>query len=397
MDLSYPSELTVRRRMFTRRDPVNCPIRVAHYIASGLHRGGVETWLLQIAARLDREKFRLFVITAAPSDPHMVERLLGYNVEIIQITSYQRRLSSIIHLRRVLRALSIDILHSNGHFSSGLVMLAGFGVVRTRVSHARADMADTAVKHRIFQRSYRWLMRALVATFSTHMLSVSSKAAANLFPASATVETMESGIDLSLYEQHRSYADIREQLGIESDDFVVGHVGRLSPEKNHIFLIEAFHELLRLEPRSKLVLVGGGNLEQQIRAQISDSQLESSVLMLGPRGDAAELMRGFDVLAFPSISEGLGRVVIEAQAVNLPVVCSDAIATEAIVISELVSRFQLQDARNFAEILLKAKCKRLSLDSDALDLVRMSSHCVDSNVRKLQGFYLRSFKDASDD
>ena len=112
------------------------------------------------------------------------------------------------------------------------------------------------------------------------------------------------------------------------NQFVVGHVGRLSYQKNHKLLIKIFDELQRKLPESLLLLVGVGEKEEEIRNQVRELGLESKVRFLGNRNDVNEIYQAMDVFVMPSFFEGVPVVGVEAQFSDLPCIFSDKVPSE---------------------------------------------------------------------
>ena len=121
--------------------------------------------------------------------------------------------------------------------------------------------------------------------------------------------------------------EIRKELGLK-DKFVVGHVGRLHPQKNHDFLIDVFAELKKKKPDAELILVGTGPLEEKVKSKVVEKGLSDCVHFLGNRKDMNRIYQAMDVFVFPSLFEGLGIVAIEAQAAGVPIVCSEGLPPE---------------------------------------------------------------------
>jgi glycosyltransferase involved in cell wall biosynthesis len=115
----------------------------------------------------------------------------------------------------------------------------------------------------------------------------------------------------------------RVDLGLDDDDFVVGIVARLSAQKAHHVLFEAFNLLLRLHPRARLVVVGGGEREGELHELASGLRIASYVRFTGNRRDVQALLPAFDVACLSSVHEGVPVTVIEAMAAGLPVVATD--------------------------------------------------------------------------
>ena len=122
---------------------------------------------------------------------------------------------------------------------------------------------------------------------------------------------------------------MREEFGFGQDDYVVGNIGRMIPQKNQLFLIDAFAELKKQEPKAKLLLIGDGDLRKDIDKKIADLKLEDSVHIEKRREDANKCYSVMDVFAFPSIYEGLGMVAVEAQVAGVKVIASNQVPLEA--------------------------------------------------------------------
>lgn len=115
---------------------------------------------------------------------------------------------------------------------------------------------------------------------------------------------------------------IREEFGLSSKDFLIGTVGRLTSQKNHIFLLKIMKELLTVKSNCKLMIVGDGPLHKNLQESAAKLGISSSVLFAGERKDIKDILSSFDCFVFPSTFEGLGVAAIEAQLNGLPCVCS---------------------------------------------------------------------------
>lgn len=157
-----------------------------------------------------------------------------------------------------------------------------------------------------------------------------------MFHVNNTV-VLNNGIDFNKFNVSESKETIRKELNINEDAFLVGHVGRFVPLKRHDLIVDSFYELCKVKKNAHLLLVGSGETRSQIEEKIKSMQLSEKVTMLEPRMDIPRIMKSLDVFIFPSLFEGLGIVLIEAQRMGVPCVVSDAIPDAAIV-SNLVLR-----------------------------------------------------------
>ncbi len=123
---------------------------------------------------------------------------------------------------------------------------------------------------------------------------------------------------------------------------MIGHVGRFSTQKNHLFLLDIFSEILKTRPDCVLLLVGSGELETACRERVAELGMESSVVFAGVRSDVPGLMSAMDLMIFPSLYEGMPNVIIEAQATGLKCLISDTITPE-VGVTDLVFRESLKN------------------------------------------------------
>ena len=145
------------------------------------------------------------------------------------------------------------------------------------------------------------------------------------------VTVIKNAIDFQRFAHNQMVAkEIRRELNLENA-FVVGHVGRLTYQKNHRFLIDIFEEIKQTEQSAKLLLVGDGELRKEIEAYAAEKKLLDSIVFTGAVSDPERYYLAFDVLVFPSYFEGLGMAVIEAQVSAVPCIASEAVPEEACI------------------------------------------------------------------
>lgn len=146
-------------------------------------------------------------------------------------------------------------------------------------------------------------------------------------------------------------AQVRKELGIE-DLFVVGHVGRFAYQKNHRFLVEVYHEVQKKCSNAILVLIGSGELRDDIEEQVKNLGLSAKVRFIDFQSDVSKFYQAMDVFTFPSFFEGLGFVLIEAQTAGLPCLCSDQVPEE-VLLTESIQRLGLDDINVWADKILE--------------------------------------------
>lgn len=180
----------------------------------------------------------------------------------------------------------------------------------------------------------------------------------------------------------------REKLGLENQ-FVIGHIGRINEQKNHEYLLRVFKEFHNRVPDSKLICIGEGALRPQIEKLISDLKLKGSVMLLGEHKNVANLLNAMDCFVFPSKWEGLGMVLLEAQAGGLPCIASDAVPKEADM--GLIKYMPLGEPVTWCraiENIRNRKQNRYESSERCIETLKYKSYDLNENIKQLINIYL---------
>ena len=216
----------------------------------------------------------------------------------------------------------------------------------------------------------------------THKLACSDIAGKSFF--GTNFDIVHNGIDTEKFAYNPvCRVEKRKELGLE-DAFIIGHVGRFSPEKNHTFLIDVFASLCVKEPKARLVLVGCGPLEQKIKDLVVQKGLQDKIMFLGARKDLDQLYQAFDVFVLPSLQEGFGLVAIEAQAAGLPCILADTLPKEVLICNYQV--LALQDVKKWADIIVATKLNFKRCDCS--QKIKQAGLAVQEISSYMQNFYL---------
>ena len=374
----------------------NAPVRVLHSVGS-MNRGGIETSLIHLLRRIDRRRFRMdfLVRTSRPAAYDSEVESLGSKV--IACPDPTRPWQFIPALKKALREHGpYDIVHCYSlHYATGAILhyAAQMGIPG-RIAHSRDDatyVASMSVAHRIAAA----ITRRLVRKHAVIGLAISSSAAQNMFgpnwKSDRRVAILPGAVDFDPFHERVDPREVRAQLGIPDNAFVVGHVGRFDEVKNYGFIIKTMQEVVREQPDAYLLLIGDGPLRPQIERNAAEAGVRNRTIFAGSRSDVPRLLLGaVDVFVFPSLSEGLGLAVIEAQAAGLPCVCSDGVPAETDVVHSLVNRMSLgQPAAEWARRIVGLRNTDRIAQPGALETVEGSLCNVRANVRELENVYSR--------
>jgi glycosyltransferase involved in cell wall biosynthesis len=370
------------------------PIRILH-VVGGMVRGGIETWLMHVLRHINRDRFQMDFLVQTDRPCAYDQEILNLGSKIIPCPYVSQPWLYAREFKRVLRENGpYDIVHSHVHHFSGYVLwLAKQAGVPVRIAHSHNDTSSIEAKARWPRYLYLSLMQRWIDRYSTLGLGCSLDAVADLFGKAwendHRYQVLYYGIDLSPFYKTDSDC-IREELGIPKDALVIGHVGRFVEQKNHKFLMEICAEVAKQDPKMYLLLIGEGILRPEIEQKALQMELSDRVIFAGVRSDIPRLMLGaMNLFLFPSLHEGLGLVLVEAQAAGLPCIFSNVVPKEADIVRPLIKRMSLaHSASEWAKILLAQRDKASAISRpDALSLVQASPFNIEISVRHLERIY----------
>jgi glycosyltransferase involved in cell wall biosynthesis len=313
------------------------------YVLSGLELGGVETWLLDLVRRFRSTAgagiecdFLTLLHEGGRYEP--VLGALGCRVHHVRL-GYSRLPIVVARMARLMKRGEYDVVHCQGDYVSGLVMLAArlAGIPR-RVFHVHNTRFAFGPGAALGRRLAGKLLRQAAVRFSDAALCCSGDAKRAFFEGNGprSAQVLYSGIDTSAFpaDEAECRGSVRAELGLPPGTLLLLFVGRLAEEKNPGMLIDVMCSMSKRE-RTRLLLVGDGPARPRLEGEIAARGLGHSCLLLGFRTDVPRLMVAADVFVLPSRYEGLPLALIHAQAAGLPIVASDVITREAVVVPEL--------------------------------------------------------------
>lgn len=305
-------------------------IRVCQ-VLHGIVGGGSEQVVLNYCSRMHDIHFDL--LFQYEPNPQILERFNEAGINCIQIPDkVHHPLKHLWTMFRIFRKGDYNVVHSHldwfmNSYVCFLAMLAG---IKKRIAHHHQAYHPTNPLLILLCA----LMRIPCKLFATHWLACGEAAAINGWGKRAfeksKVIILPNAIDPERFKYNETTRnEIRKKYGIAEDDFVIGHVGRFYPQKNHDFLIDVFNEVHKQDPNSKLLLLGDGPLQEKIKQKIESLDLLNAVIFAGLQKDVAPFYNAMDVFCFPSLWEGLPLTLIEAQYNDLYCFVSEYITKEA--------------------------------------------------------------------
>ena len=384
-------------------------------VFSVLSVGGAETWLMALLKYFNESAHGLPVkvkcdILLTGGEPSVFDeeaKALGARLFYVLFTR-KNPLRFVTEFRRILAAGQYDVVHDHQDYIAGLHFLMGLGhLPPIRIAHVhnhfyeRAKYAKGLVRRVVRPAGHHLLGRLATHVMGTSRQVVSEYGFDGFKSRGVALGAAYCGFDVSSYQGNREqiHTDLCREFGWEPSAKVILFVGRLeadavfplgpiTSDKNPGFALEVAKECLRRDSEVRLLMVGAGNKKRrELESQIREWGLEERIKLAGIRTDVPRLMLGSNLLLFPSLAEGLGMVVVEAQAAGLPVLASDATPRECVVVPELVEFLPLTDPNNWARQTLQLLSRPRPNPSECNAAVRRSPFSIENSAMSLAAIY----------
>lgn len=373
---------------------MNEPIRILHAVHR-MDRGGIETWLMNVLRSVDRRRFQFDFMVYTTQACAYDDEIRALGSRIIPCIPATRPIAHLRDLARMLRAEGpFDVVHVHGTAADGAALRAAARAgVPVRIMHSHNAGEG---RRRLRSHAYRLVTGHWMRRYMTHGFGCSEAACAHEFGAhwqtNERCQVLYYGMNWEAFHQPVDVRALRSELGLPPEALVIGHVGRFHPQKNHGFWLEIAKRIAALRDDARFLLVGDGELKRGFEDQVRRLGLQERFIFTGARPDVHRLLQAMDVFLFPSHFEGLGIVVIEAQAVGLPCVVSDAVPGEATVIERQVRRLPLSaSADAWARVVLElAGRQRQQHHQAAWNSVAHSRFSMDYCLEQLTAVYRQS-------
>ena len=295
---------------------------------------GKVTSVNDLVLGFDKERFNvIFIYLRGHGDEKNLLKEAGY--EVFYLSNIERintfRFSILFKLVRILKEHNVDIIHCHAHKSTVYGTVAAV-LAKTPVVIAHVHGLG---RSRNFRRK---LMNFLLFKKINRIVPVAERVREDVLKNNWSVPeekitVLENSIDYGRFaDVSISKEDAKRILGLASDAFVFGTVGRLAPTKGLSYLIEAFPKVKEQKPSAQLVLFGDGPCRAELEQQASNMSCRDSIHFLGHRDNIEQLLRGMDVFVLSSVAEGMPRAILEVMAAGIP-----CIATEVGGIPEIIS------------------------------------------------------------
>ena len=328
----------------------NLAIKVLHIGADNIGYGGRSVIAYNLARYMDYGKIKNDFLAFSCVDMHYEKAIIKNGGKVLQIKlpkytnkiRYEYIRSKLIVTN--LKEQNYDIVHihaDNAYEAVKSVFIVKDAGINNIVIHAHNT--GSSIEFSVLKKLIIKICKYIIKKSNYLQLACSNEAKEYMFGKGNDKKTyiIKDGIETKKFKYNQyTRKKIREEFGYNDGNMILGCVGRLSHQKNHIFLLNVFKKVLELSPEAKLLLVGDGELKNELLQTCNDLNISDSVVFLGNRNDVSDLLQAMDVFVLPSLYEGFGIVNLEAQCTGLPCVLSDNIpkfvkVTEAVTFLSL--------------------------------------------------------------
>ncbi len=365
------------------------PIRIAHIIGKWVG-GGVESVVMNYYRYIDKNKIQFDFICDSDSTNIPYEEIERLGGKVILVPPYQHIFKYNRELSKIFKENNYKIVHSHiNTLSIFPLRIAKKCGIPVRIAHSHSTTNKKEWKKNLIKQ----LLRPFSKIYATDYFACSELAGRWLFGNKefdkGNVYILNNAIDIEKFKYDENIRkEVRKELNITDDTLVIGHIGRFVPQKNHTFLIDIFNEVHKERTNSLLLLVGQGPLQEMIKEKVKKLGLDNSVIFLGQRKDANRLYQAMDVFVLPSLYEGLGMVLIEAQYSNLPCVASSEVP-EIAKINKNIEFIDLKSQTNkWLKIIKKLICDTKLSRSECI--IKNNCYDIRKEIKKIEKFYLKN-------
>lgn len=363
-------------------------IRILHFNDTLSKSSGVMSVIMNYYKVIDKNQIQFDFLYFVNSDNSYEDEIIKMGGNVIKINkprlgkTYQRSLFK--ELKKIRDKYSYQTIHIHTPYLAfiigkvakecGFKNIIGHSHATTYSDHLVGKLRNFIIKHFMMKRYF------------TKYMTCSIKASDFLFGKkeykNGNVYLLNNAIDLDKFKFNSDLRNRYKKSDEISNKIVLGHVGRMENQKNHLFLLKVFKELNKIKPNTYLLyLIGNGSLLDDVVGYVKKNNLDEQVIIKGFSNDVASLLNIFDIFLLPSNFEGLPVVAVEAQANGLPCLLSNKITKEVGINN--TKFIDINSVTNWVDSILDLDIKR----SDNQDKLIEANYEIFSEANKLLSYY----------
>ncbi len=360
------------------------------YIVPDIDGGGVGSIVLNYISHMNLDGMQIDVVTQDfGREQFYAKKYVKAGAKVFFIKRRKDDITNhFFEIKEIIKNGNYDVVHSHDqNWSVFYLLLAKKYGVRVRIAHSHLTKQD----------SDKWKIRILncfnplLKRTATGYFACGKEAGRYMWGKKIADSEMLYVMRNSVNVEQFLFADDtrkkhRELLGVTKKT-VIGHIGRFEQQKNHKYLIKVFNVYKEINNNAVLLLIGKGQLEEEVKSMIEKLGIMDSVLFLGVRDDIPEILCAMDCFVLPSYFEGLPVVGIEAQASGLPCVFSDAVTDEVKLLDSTIFLSLNDDIDKWCKAIdtVIGKCNNRE---KAGQIIKDNGFSIDKEAEKLRNYYI---------
>lgn len=377
-------------------------MKILYVLNDTLNYGGTEAVVLNYYRNIDKENlsidFLLHTTKEECESNELCQKLRGEGANIMYVPPRKQGVrENYRQICHVLEQHQYDIVHAHMDCVGALFLsIAKKKGIKVRIAHSHNT--DIPIKkdslksilHYCFLEYCRYDIRKQ----ATHYMACSKAAGVWLFGKKnmkkGKVYILHNAINTEKFIFSKTVREeMRESLGLK-EAFVVGHVGRLSRQKNHAFLFQVFKEVLKHKENARLLLVGEGELRTELETLAKQLKIEKQVIFYGATDKVSDLLQTMDVFVFPSLFEGLGVALVEVQASGVTSIVSQTVPREVELTDRITWMSLNQMPSEWGEQILKLDIEH----QNCIEQIKNKGYDIKLEAKKLETYYQKVFENS---
>jgi len=299
------------------------------YVIDNIEFGGGERVFSQIIRGLNRERFGVFVASCPGGIFEKKLTEVGVKIDTLDMTS-RYNLGTILKLKNIIKTRNVQIVHSQGgradFFARIAARSANVPIIISSVAMLVEGYDVSLLRKGLYVLMDRWTERWVNKFIILSEASRRTLIERHKIPQEKIVK-IYNGIEIEEYnpdlkEARRKKLEVRRKLGLKNDMLVIGAIGRLVWQKGFEYLIQAIPKVIEVFPETRFLIVGEGPMRRRLEELGEKFQVKDNIIFAGFRSDIKEILESIDLLAMPSLLEGLPMVLLEGMAMSKPIVAT---------------------------------------------------------------------------
>ena len=367
------------------------------YFVDRLRHGGIQQLLIEMLRNIDKEKIQMDVLVFDDGQTYPLEEVVkNLGINLYKIEGWIKTPLSYIKQKKVLDQFfeehnDYKVVHLNSSSKNFLVLKEAkkYGIP-VRIAHSHSVGFQTK---NLFKIKIGNILKNQLIQNATNYFACSKIAGEWLFGKeiveSNKFKLIHNAVDYNKFKFNENIrTKIRNELKIDNNCILFGNVGRFITLKNHTFLVDVFEKIYKKNNNVKLILIGIGEKEEEIKRKVDDLNLNENVVFAGFKNNVNEYFSVMDAFIMPSLYEGLPVTCVEAQTSGIPCFLSDAVTTE-VKVAENVKFISLEkSAEEWADEILKSDLER----KDNEIKLKEAGYFIEDMINELESIYLKECK-----